>query len=320
MSLAMETLSLAERSRKNNDFYEHTISDTLDSHRTEGSYSDLRNFEDLIVEPKTSKTFSRRRISNRFTLLLLCVMFLLALICVIAFAFMLEVYRLDKELNKLKLGLNQCAEHKRTLDQRLDKLALILNPNLGQSTSTETSVEKRDTTNNDVADEPILPNETPNNNWDFSGVNLTSSDEIQHILPSAKPIKERTKAANIYYAEPLPPSWLDDNWLESDLPLAGSYRYENRGKEAFDYPHVGKQTRNHIPISAEVAPAWPEGSYCLLADGPCPEGFQANSASLSGIKLVSKMSTQYYSVFGYSDIYVHGRVASLRIITCCKIP
>ena len=71
---------------------------------------------------------------------------------------------------------------------------------------------------------------------------------------------------------------------------------------------------------------WPKGSYCILANGVCPIGFQTFTGHLRAINMFS-FSSSYIkeSFFGSSSIKCHGDcgrygnwVGELNLSTCCK--
>ncbi len=69
---------------------------------------------------------------------------------------------------------------------------------------------------------------------------------------------------------------------------------------------------------------WPEGSYGILANGDCPDGFVRHEGKLLAIKLFAN-DVRYISpsTFGNSNLGIHnlgrsGNLGDLNLVTCIK--
>ena len=72
---------------------------------------------------------------------------------------------------------------------------------------------------------------------------------------------------------------------------------------------------------------WPEGSYCILANGSCPKGFDSHRGHLRSLYLYSS-HPQFVgdSKFGNSSMGCFGSycgefgnfIGALTLVTCCK--
>ena len=97
-----------------------------------------------------------------------------------------------------------------------------------------------------------------------------------------------------------------------------------------------KLTETTNQLSAEIVdlqtkyeqlkePKWPLGSYCILANGACPAGFNQISGYIRAIKQYATTSPYLnQATFGSSVISCHGTCgvhptySDLRLVTCCK--
>nr|XP_058945734.1 reticulocyte-binding protein homolog 2a-like [Pocillopora verrucosa] len=79
--------------------------------------------------------------------------------------------------------------------------------------------------------------------------------------------------------------------------------------------------------SASLKEKWPEGKFCILANGRCPRGFRRHEGHLKSLYLYSSHSQFVNSAkFGSSSIGCYGSycgqygnfIGSLTLITCCK--
>lgn len=79
--------------------------------------------------------------------------------------------------------------------------------------------------------------------------------------------------------------------------------------------------------SASIKREWPEGKFCILANGRCPRGFRRHEGHLKSLYLYSSHSQFVNSAkFGSSSIGCYGSycgqygnfIGSLTLITCCK--
>jgi len=76
----------------------------------------------------------------------------------------------------------------------------------------------------------------------------------------------------------------------------------------------------------DIAGTWPEGRYCILANGDCPPNFTKHQVYMKAISTYSAASSYIKEgKFGNSEIKCHGKCgqypkwyAELHIISCCK--
>ena len=80
-------------------------------------------------------------------------------------------------------------------------------------------------------------------------------------------------------------------------------------------------------IRIVLSTEWPEGKFCILANGRCPRGFRRHEGHLKSLYLYSSHSQFVNSAkFGSSSIGCYGSycgqygnfIGSLTLITCCK--
>ena len=87
------------------------------------------------------------------------------------------------------------------------------------------------------------------------------------------------------------------------------------------------EMRPPVPYVFVLSTEWPEGKFCILANGRCPRGFRRHEGHLKSLYLYSSHSQFVNSAkFGSSSIGCYGSycgqygnfIGSLTLITCCK--
>jgi len=81
-----------------------------------------------------------------------------------------------------------------------------------------------------------------------------------------------------------------------------------------------------LPQGTISETGWPDGSYCIFANGACPPGFSRHSGHMRAISLFAATPSYIKQVvFGDSNIKCHGAcgqygnwIGELNLAICCK--
>ena len=115
------------------------------------------------------------------------------------------------------------------------------------------------------------------------------------------------------------------NQLNAEITTALRQEYQQKLTETTNQLNV-KIVDLQTKYEHLKEPRWPSGSYCILANGACPAGFNRISGHMAAIKQYAATSPYIKAAtFGDSKIKCHGScgqygqwVGELYLVTCCK--